>query len=64
MYYEINVSQNGQHFFATAKRSISDPLRLKEVYEALASRFSKEDGFELSITRYEELGRKIDPSSL
>lgn len=32
MYYEINVSLNGKHLFATAERSITDRNTLEKIY--------------------------------
>ena len=64
MYYEINVSLNGKHFFATAERSITDRRKLKEVYEALVEKFPKEEGYKLTITYWEKVGRDIDTEIL
>lgn len=52
MYYEINVSLNGSHFFATHERSINCKDQLKRVYAALAETFTKEKGYEISVTEY------------
>ena len=41
MYYEINVSLNGSHFFATHERSINCKDQLKRVYAALAETFTR-----------------------
>jgi hypothetical protein len=35
MYYEINISENNKHLFATAKRSITTKSELKNVFEKL-----------------------------
>jgi hypothetical protein len=57
MYYEINVARDGMHFFATAKRSITDKDKLKEVYELLKNKFPVSDGYDISVYRVTE---KID----
>lgn len=60
MYYEINVSLNGMHFFATDERSIKDSRKLYEVYYALKERFSEKDGFEISVTEWNILGKSVE----
>lgn len=49
MYYEINVSRNGQHFFATAPRSIQDKAKLKVVYRELEKVFTPGEGYALTV---------------
>lgn len=62
MYYEINVTLDGKHFFATAERSIVDREKLAHVYVELQTRFPKQDGFDLQVTQYETRGTFItDP---
>lgn len=63
MYYEINVSLNGKHLFATHKRSVTSGSKLKEVYNIFKDKFSKEDGFEITVTYYEEKGYKVNMES-
>lgn len=60
MYYEINVSLDGRHFFATAKRSITSQNTLKIVYKVFKEKFPASEGYEISVTRYEELGFGVD----
>ena len=60
MYYEINVSLNGQHFFATDKRSITTKRALKEVYPILKEKFSREEGFEILVSCVETKGKYLD----
>lgn len=61
MYYEINVTKRGQHFFATAPRSITSATKLREVHDEMIARFPKKDGFGVSVTRYETIGQIVDP---
>jgi hypothetical protein len=77
MYYEINVSKKitkddgmipsviGQyhHFFATAKRSITDLKTLHKVYKVFKKVFP-EPNYKIDITKWEETGHGIDPKSL
>jgi hypothetical protein len=60
MYYEINVSLNGRHFFATAERSIQHEERLKEVYDTLKEKFPRSEGYECNVTRWEKTGKSVD----
>jgi hypothetical protein len=77
MYYEINVAKKitkddgmipsviGQHhhFFATAKRSITDEKTLKKVYHVFRNVFPEPE-YKIDITRWEEIGHGVDPMSL
>lgn len=60
MYYEINVSLNGRHFFATDKRSITNERALKEVYPIIKEKFPQEEGYDILVSRTETTGRYID----
>ena len=60
MYYEINVSLNGQHFFATDKRSITTQRALKEVYPILKEKFPPEEGYDILVSCVETKGRYLD----
>ena len=55
MYYEINVSLNGRHFFATAKRSITTDSELKKVYPVIKSKFPEEEGYSISVSECPEV---------
>lgn len=60
MWYEINISLNGKHFFATDKRSITNDNELKKVYDVLIKKFPKSENYELLITKNECVGKIID----
>lgn len=60
MYYEINVSLNGKHFFATHERSIVNETKLKEVYPVIKKKFPPEEGYDILVSRTETTGRYID----
>ena len=64
MYYEINVSLNGQHLFATDKRSITDTHKLETVYNILKEKFPVKEGYYLTVTHYETVGKIIDMENL
>ncbi len=60
MYYEINVSLNGKHFFATDKRSITTKRALEEVYPVLKEKFPQEEGYDILVSCVETKGRYLD----
>lgn len=64
MYYEINVALNGQHFFATAKRSLtSKPVFLK-AYRVIRAKFPESEGYGISATEYREVGTPVDTEAI
>ena len=60
MYYEINVSLNGQHFFATDKRSVQTQGQLHRVYAEIIRAFPADRGFEIGVTRWESRGTPVN----
>lgn len=60
MYYEINVAFHGQHFFATAERSLKSEHEAKQVYKAIKEKFPESEGYEISVSRWEKSGRTIN----
>jgi|GEM_PF-1758539 len=50
MHYEINISHNGSHLFATAERSIKGSHELNRVFKALDEKFPESEGYKLSIS--------------
>ena len=63
--YEINVSRNGKHFFATHERSFGlSKQHTKEVYDKLVEAFPKSEGYEIEISRYQTTGTTVKPKDL
>ena len=60
MYYEINVSLNGKHLFATAERSITDIHKANMVYNLFKEKFPKEDGYEIRVTKWDKVGSFVE----
>ena len=60
MYYEINVSLNGTHYFATAERSIQNKDKLKVVLEKFIKDYPEANGYKISITEWEKKGLCLD----
>jgi hypothetical protein len=61
MAYEINVSQNGEHLFATHPRSLPGPFEASEVYAVLQAKFLARDGYKITVSRKNEIGVEIEP---
>jgi hypothetical protein len=55
-YYEINVSHNGVHLFATAQRSLTDHSRAMEVLKEIKRRFPETEGFNAKCTYWAVTG--------
>ena len=63
--YEINVSKDGKHFFATHERSLGLSKRhTKEVYDKLVEAFPANDGYQIEIRKWETVGESIKPADL
>lgn len=59
MFYRINISRNGQHYFATADHSLTDFEKANNVYKDLAQKFPTTEGFKLEMYKYETVGKLI-----
>ena len=64
MYYEINVSLNGQHLFATDKRSITNKIALEVVYRIFKQKFPHEEGYDILVSQYDTVGKFIDMENI
>ena len=60
MYYEINVSLNGKHLFATAERSVTVIWEAEKVYNLFKEKFPESEGYAISVTKWEKVGKIID----
>lgn len=60
MYYEINVSLNGKHFFATSERSITNPWDLQEKLRVFIQKFPESEGYKLSVIKWEKAGQVLE----
>lgn len=52
-HYEINVSLNGRHFFATANRSATTEGEAKRLFKELTQRFPESEGFKVEVSSIE-----------
>lgn len=55
MHYEINVSLDGQHVFATHQRSLTTEAQTARLYGLLADTFKPSEGYKLRVTRRYEM---------
>ena len=60
MGYEINVSLNGKHLFATHERSLTNKDDMEKCLEIFRKKFPEEEGFKIMVTRWETYKRIID----
>lgn len=59
MHYEINVSLNGRHLFATHERSLTTEADAKALFQDFTIRFPASEGYAVRCTRWEESGRDM-----
>lgn len=64
MIYEINISLNGNHFFATHERSITSKTKLMAVLEKLIEKFPSSEGYRIEIQERVSYGKRIELESL
>lgn len=56
MYWTINVSLNGTHFFATGDHSISTDRQLKPVLKTIIEKFPESEGYKVTATFWRNSG--------
>ena len=59
MYYVINVSQHGVHYFATHERSIRTEEQARVMFEHFSDLFPAGDGYQIRVTGYEKMGKTV-----
>jgi hypothetical protein len=60
MWYEINVSKDGKHYFATHERSITTIDRAVEIRDRLRAAMPEEEGFKFTITQWQTSGVELE----
>lgn len=60
MWYEINVSKGGRHYFATHKRSISTIEKATAIRDRLKLAMPEEEGFRYTITQWQTTGVEVE----
>ncbi len=58
-HFEINVSLNGRHLFATAERSCVERRKLNEVAKIIQEKFPKSEGYQIAITEIRCVGVSV-----
>ena len=58
-YFEINISLNGKHYFATAPRSGRYEDETKALYETFLEKFPPEQGYEITVTSWQAAGHPL-----
>jgi hypothetical protein len=59
-YYDINVSYNGSHFFATSERSCTTKKEAQLVFIILAEKFPESEGYKITTTYWQSAGARIE----
>lgn len=59
MYYEINVSDQNGHVFATAERSLQNEAAAKRVYALLKEKFPAAEGYKVQCLRWDVQGHQM-----
>lgn len=60
-HFEINVSKDGKHLFATAPRSLPDcqPRRMEELLAIFTEKFPESEGYHIDVTDWKIVGHVI-----
>ncbi|HDR7263713.1 hypothetical protein [Bacillus sp. CH_203] len=64
MYYEINISKDGKHFFATSERSVDMQSTLESILKVFVEKFPESEGYKINVTNYQTVGKIIDYKEL
>ena len=59
MWYEINVSKDGSHYFATHERSINTIDKAVEIRDQLKKAMPEEEGFRFTISQCQKTCMEI-----
>lgn len=60
MYYTINVTLNGCHYFGTHKRSLLTYTAAISMLKDFRSRFPSSKGFEVTLSRHDQHSVQLD----
>lgn len=63
-HYEINVSKDGQHFFATHERSAVTLASVRKLYKTIKDKFPESEGYAVSVTKWECYGKIMKEEDL
>ena len=60
MYYEINVSRNGKHIFATHQRSCTSSYDLNILVPLFEAKFPDSEGYKVTVSRAQLISHELD----
>lgn len=55
-HYEINIALNGKHLFTTEPKSVTNSSELVRIMNVFEEKFPSEEGFEITVTKWESKG--------
>jgi len=64
MHYEINVSLNGKHLFATAARSIDSKSQLRRLVKLFRQKFPQQEGYDVTFSYHEQINTILGDDDL
>lgn len=64
MHYEINVSKDGQHVFATHPRSVTTEREAARLYVLFERAFPEKYGYQITVDRFNETYTRMRPDQL
>jgi len=59
MFYELNVSLNGSHYFATHERSLTNKADAKAAYTHFKALFPQSEGYKVSAQKCCKMGEDV-----
>jgi hypothetical protein len=59
-HYEINISLNGKHLFATHPRSLTTEKEYNTTLAVLQEKFLQTDGYLITASKVEVIGKKLE----
>lgn len=62
--FEINVSLNGEHYFATHTRSINSEQKGKKLVSELKTIYPESKGYKISLSYVQTTSQKVDLSDV
>jgi hypothetical protein len=62
MFYQINVSLHGQHFFETDINSIPNETTMEKMYKVFKEKFPQEEGYDMLV--WDMDGKFVDTGHL
>ncbi|WGH49531.1 hypothetical protein [Alishewanella phage vB_AspM_Slicko01] len=58
--YTLNISKNGQHYFATAERSIDSAKKAQKIRDELQKIYSESEGFKITCSYVQTVHKAVE----